>query len=286
MSAYLPGTAPAETVAPPIPTPSSLPSNKRVILAAVLSGVLPGAGHFFLRRWRKAILLLAAFTVLFLLYWWLRLPQTIYGAVFPIWVREALCVFAACDAAYAGKGHDRPSQWWLAALVPIALVAGVVHANWNLSASGFGVFSVPSQSMAPTIPEGSRLMVDRRYYHHATPRHGEIVVCMSPEFPGIYIVKRVIAVAGEAIEVRGDTVLVNGTKIEEPYARFEGPLLPQIERVRAFTLPAGKMFVMGDNRHVSLDSRVAEFGPVDYSAIRGKVIYSLRWYEGEMKRFD
>jgi signal peptidase I len=252
----------------------------------MFSAVLPGAGHFLVGRWRKGLVLLAVFAIMFLAYRWLRLPQTIYGAVLPIWVRVGFCIYATWDAAYGGKQRPKPSQWWLAALLPTALVAGVVHGNWVLRASGFGVFSVPSQSMAPAIPLGSRVMVDRSYYRHATTRHGEIVVFTLPKSPGIYLLKRVIAVGGETIEVRGDSVLVNGTKIDEPYALFKGPVPTEIARVRPFTLPAGTIFVMGDNRHLSLDSRQPDFGPVDYSAIRGKVIYELDWFQGDVKRFD
>jgi signal peptidase I len=288
MSEYLPGTAPADVAAPTpaTQTPRASQFDARLFLGALLSAVLPGAGHFLLSRWRRGLVLLAVFAILFLVYWWLRLPQTLYGAFLPPLAVIGLCVFATWDAAYANRqGATKPTQWWLAALLPAALFAGTVDNNWIMRASGFRVFSVPSHSMEPAIPEGSRVMVDGPYYLHATPRHGEIVICIVPNSPGLFFAKRVIAVAGETIEVRGDKVLINGTSIDEPYAKFVGPTPSELARVRPITLPPGTLFLMGDNRHLSFDSRMAEFGLVDVSAVRGKVIYSIPSLAGHEKKF-
>jgi signal peptidase I len=84
----------------------------------------------------------------------------------------------------------------------------------------------------------------------------------------------VIATSGDTIKIQGDVVYLNGKLLSEPYTRFEGPE-DALESVAPTTLPAGKLFVMGDNRHVSFDSRYARFGLVDIAAVRGKVIYAL-----------
>lgn len=286
MSDYLPGTAPAEA-AVPLAAGESPNFKAPLFCAALLSAILPGAGHFIIGRWRKGVSFASAFAVFSLVYWSLRLPQTIYGAALPIFALIFLCVFATCDAAYAGRdARTRPSQWWLAVLLPAALLGVVVHDNWEIRAAGFAAFLVPSSSMAPTIPEGGRVMVDRWYYRHAMPRRGEIIVAISPSYPGIFIAKRVIAVSGETIEVRGDTVLINGQPIEEPYAMFQGPVPYALQQIGPVTLPNGKLFVMGDNRHVSLDSRIPKFGLVDVAAVRGKVIYGMPSWKSEVKKFD
>ncbi|HEY6305726.1 MAG TPA: signal peptidase I, partial [Candidatus Angelobacter sp.] len=101
----------------------------------------------------------------------------------------------------------------------------------------------PSRSMAPAIPEGSRVMVDTWYYRHATPRRGDVIVAMSPMSPGILILKRVVAVGGETVEVRGDTVLVNGTPIHEPMRCSKGPcLMKSGTRVRYRCRPVSCFF--------------------------------------------
>lgn len=258
-----------------------------MFLAALISAILPGAGHFLVYRRRSGLFLLLGVASLFSLYCGLRLPKTIYGSLLPIFAVIGLCVFATWDAAYARKPPGaKPSQWWLAALLPAAFAAGILHNNWLMRASGFGVFVVPAASMAPAIPEGSRVMVDRQYYRHTTPRRGEIVVGMSPISPGIFIAKRVIAVEGETIEILGDTVLINRTPIQEPYVLLHGPVPHQLAHTAPITLPAGKLFVLGDNRHVSLDSRSPEFGLVDVAAVRGKVIYRFPSWQVDLKKFE
>jgi signal peptidase I len=219
-------------------------------------------------------LLFLAFVVEFLLYLGLRLPRTLVGVIAPVLAVIPLCVLAAWDAAYAGKsGPAKPSQWWLALFLPAALLAGMVHSNWQLRASGFGVYSLASRSMAPTLPLNSRLMVDRWHYLHVSPQRGDLIVFLLPTDNSVLIIKRVIALGGETIEVQGDTVLVDGKPISEPYLMLEGPVPDSVGRFNQVTLPAGTVFVMGDNRHESFDSRF--FGPVDMRSIRGKVIYTI-----------
>jgi signal peptidase I len=270
----------------PAIAPEVRPSNTRLFCGALLSATLPGTGHFLLSRWRKGIFLLLVFALWFLGYWWLRLPQTVYGVLVTFPAAIGWCVFATWDAAYAGKRPGTmPSQWWLAALLPAALLAGVVHSNWELRASGFGTFSMTGSSMAPAIPEGSHLMVDRWYFRQRAPHRDDIVVFPSATKPGVLLVKRVIAVGGETIKVEGETVLINGKAIVEPYARFEGSS-NELPWVVPTILPAGKLFVMGDNRHLSFDSRYKEFRLVDVSSVRGKVIYTLPSLGSEIKYFD
>jgi signal peptidase I len=246
---------------------------------------LPGAGHFVIGRWRKGIFLLLVFAVSFFLYWWLRLPQTVYGVVlrFPL---IGWCALATWDVAYGGKhSGTKPSQWWLAALLPAALLAGVLHGNWWLRASGFQTFSMLGSSMGPALPEGSRVMVDRWFYRSRSPRHGEIIVFASPTAPDVLLAKRVIAVGGETIKVEGKTVLINGKAIAEPYATLEGSP-NEFPWVVPTILPDGKLFVVGGNRSFSFDSRYKKFGLVDISAVRGKVIYALPSMKSDFKTFD
>jgi signal peptidase I len=262
------------------------PSQPRFFLAALLSAMLPGAGHFLVRRWRKGVFLLVTVGVWFVTYCWLRLPRTVYGAILPILALVGLCVFATWDVAYSGK-HDRkkPSQWWLAVLLPVALYAATVLGNLALRAAGFRLFSVPAASMAPAIPQGSRVIADSPYYGNKRLQHGEIIVFVSPHDPQLLLVKRVIAVSGESIKVEGETVLIDGKVIAEPYVRFEGSP-NELPWVVPTILPEGKLFVMGDNRSFSFDSRYKEFGLVDVSAVRGKVIYALPSWKSDLRSFD
>jgi signal peptidase I len=280
-----PTSQPASTAMQAVPAQERYAS--RFFLAALLSALVPGTGHFLAKRRLKGLLLLAVFVVWSGAYCWLRLPRTIYGMLLPVLVLVGLCVFASWDVAYSGKvPHTKPSQWWLAALLPAALIAGSAHLNWAVRVSGFRTFSVPATSMAPAIPEGSRIVADLRYFQRRAPQRGDIIVFQAPMTPGVILLKRVIAVGGETIRIEGDSVLINGEPLPEPYAMFDGPILDPTIQTGSTTLPAGKLFVMGDNRRVSLDSRYEEFGLVDVTTVGGKVIYALPSFQSDIKYFN
>lgn len=138
------------------------------------------------------------------------------------------------------------------------------------------VFVVSGPSMLPSLHDGERLAVGKVVYVLHGPQRGDIVVFALPVEQGRDLVKRVIATEGETVEVRGGAVYINGQQLDEPYiARAGGPDYP-LTRV-----PPHAVWVLGDNREVSQDSRM--FGPVDRSFLRGKAIFrfwplrAMRW---------
>jgi len=113
-----------------------------------------------------------------------------------------------------------------------------------------------SNSMAPALPTGRHIMVNKTAFVFSKPRRGDIVMFDSPQDPERGLVKRVIAVEGDRIELRNKEVLVNGTVINEPYVQHTRPDDILVGDTRAeVTVPRGKVFVMGDNRDESGDSR-------------------------------
>jgi len=127
---------------------------------------------------------------------------------------------------------------------------------------------VESASMEPTLRAGDHLLVDDRAYRDAPPRRGDLVVF---EESGATLVKRVVAVAGDTVAIEDGVLEVNGSAVEEPAVdpktvdgMYYGPA----------RVPAGTVFVLGDNRRHSVDSR--QFGPVPVARVTGRVI--LRWW--------
>jgi signal peptidase I len=133
-------------------------------------------------------------------------------------------------------------------------------------------FVIPTGSMQPTVEINDRVFYNKFVYRFAEPAAGDIVVFDNPEDPGgTPLTKRVIAVGGQTVEVRDGYVYVDGVQIDEPYVQAEnrgGPSLPEPVEV-----PAGYVWLMGDNRAHSGDSRI--FGPQPADNIQGKafVIY-------------
>jgi signal peptidase I len=112
-----------------------------------------------------------------------------------------------------------------------------------------GSFKVYGSSMLPTIEEGEYIMVSKATFFFNDPQRGDIIVFHSPQDPNTDLIKRIIAVPGDTVEIRDDKVSVNGTTSAEPYT-LEPPhylMLPE-------EIPPGHYFVLGDNRNNSSDS--------------------------------
>src|ERR671917_985382 len=127
-------------------------------------------------------------------------------------------------------------------------------------------FRIPSESMVPTLLVGDRVLANKFVYRLAEPERGEVVVFESVgEGDDQKLIKRVVGVAGDEVEVRNGTLLVNGEAREEPYLNRN---LPFNDSYGPSEVPEGHVFVMGDNRANSADSRV--FGPLPIENIEGE----------------
>ncbi len=124
--------------------------------------------------------------------------------------------------------------------------------------------TVQGQSMEPNLHGQQRLIVDLVSYRFRPPERGEIIVFdVSESVSDIPLIKRLIGVPGDTIEVRGGAVYLNGQRLDEPYLSemTRGQMSPR-------TVPEGHVFVLGDNRNRANDSR--RFGTVPYGDIVGR----------------
>jgi signal peptidase I len=150
-------------------------------------------------------------------------------------------------------------------LVSFALVFGFVR-PFVVEA-----FYIPSESMVPTLRVGDRVLVNKFIYRFTEPERGDVVVFQSVEGDGQDLIKRVVGVPGDEISVRRGRLLVNGEPQKEPYLNKKYPDRSFAART---TVPEGHVFVMGDNRANSSDSRI--FGPVSKEKIEGEA-FLLFW---------
>ncbi len=137
---------------------------------------------------------------------------------------------------------------------------------------GVRVAQVDGSSMEPTLYHGERVLLSSLPY---TPRHGDIIVTDSAVRYGKVLIKRVIGCPGDTIDIdfAAGVVYRNGQPLEEPYAAapttlYEGTDFP-------LTVPAGQLFLMGDNRDHSLDSRSPDVGLVDARDVLGRVLVRI-----------
>lgn len=131
-------------------------------------------------------------------------------------------------------------------------------------------FYVDGPSMEPSFLTGQRVIVSRINYMLAQPQRGEIIVFESPDRPGVDppLIKRVIGLPGETVEIRDTRVYINGRELDEPY--INEPCSDSRCVDTTWELAADEYFVMGDNRNRSRDSR--SFGPIERSHVIGEAL--------------
>jgi signal peptidase I len=149
-------------------------------------------------------------------------------------------------------------------LVAFALVFGLVR-PFIVEA-----FYIPSESMMPTLEVGDRVFVNKFIYRFAEPERGDIVVFESIEGSEQDLIKRVVAVPGDTVAVQNGVLFVNGQPQEEPYVNSA---FPDGSFFGPTTVPEDSVFVMGDNRGNSRDSRF--FGPVSISNVEGEAFLTF-----------
>lgn len=134
------------------------------------------------------------------------------------------------------------------------------------------IVNVIGPSMESTLFEGDRLIISRLFY---TPRQGDIVVLRTSSFKDEAIIKRIIAVGGQTVDIDFDKgiVYVDGEALEEDY--INEPTLRPLDFDDEITVPEGSVFVLGDNRNKSNDSRDERIGCVDTRCILGRAIWRV-----------
>lgn len=134
------------------------------------------------------------------------------------------------------------------------------------------VVTISGKSMEPTLHSGEHVLVQSVLY---TPERGDVVVVDGYSAYGNPIVKRIIGMGGDVIDIdfSTGTVTRNGEVLEEPY--IAAPTTLQLDVQFPVTVPEGCVFVMGDNRPQSKDSRSSEIGFLDERDILGKVLWRL-----------
>lgn len=142
--------------------------------------------------------------------------------------------------------------------------------------SNLGLFGVEGRAMEPTLPHGTCVIAWKLGYQ---PRQGDIIVFHQPyDNVDMLMVKRVIAVGGQTVDIdyAAGTVSVDGEVLNEPYINTEPMREPWLKGLSAVAVPEGSVFVMGDNRNHSSDSRDPRLGCIELGNIKGKVIWSFR----------
>jgi signal peptidase I len=278
-------------------------------MSAFLSLLAPGLGHVYSDRWIESLAFAGGTVAIGML-------GTVAVLASPFLARAALvgataawvalwCV--ACVSAVRGARLADPDaagsrfavgsirRGYFKTLLVVLTLASL--ATWAIAVRErvIEVFRVPSPSMEPAIVPGAHVLVDKLAYRSGPVRRGDVVVFVNPNERWQHYVKRVVALPGDTVEMRGDDVFVNGAPLAHDPLEQEADgarvvretnagatygirLAPWNEdgaptAFAAQRVPNGSCFLLGDNRRRSKDSR--DIGPVPLADVVGRV--ALSW---------
>lgn len=261
------------------PSAQSEPARpRRAWLAALLTLLTPGLGHLYAGQPRRALTIFALWTIWVLVaVWWRtgafpRFWMTVL--LFGVWLIGTVYVIADAIRVAIRAREFRPARtnrWYVyVAFWLTGIVVGLVPYSLAKAYAPSGWFDIPSSSMEPTLLKGDRFLVDTGYYRSHEPNQGDVAIYTLTSNPVTIYVKRIVAVAGDRIAIRNGTVVVNGQPVSEPYIRVLDPRAPY-NNTAEITVPAGLVFTLGDNRNISVDSRVQNHGMIPVGNLRGRV---------------
>lgn len=241
----------------------------------VLIGALAAIRGVFLLRpsmqvrslWLKLGLILS----LGVIGWYLLQPETLervpHNAKLAALIVSSLAVLFALPRGTLSESQKKTLLEYMDSIIIAGVTALVLIAYVVRS------FYIPSGSMEKTLEVNDMILVNELVYGFPLryePARGDIIVFHPPDAAhseGKDYIKRVIAVAGETIEVKDETVYINGKPLDEPYKHNDKHGIP-MDDYPELQIPEGHVFVMGDNRRNSQDSRV--WGPLPKKNIIGR----------------
>ena len=172
----------------------------------------------------------------------------------------------------------RYQRWW--AYIAIIIVCGTLsELVLRLNVRYFSeAFVLTGGSMRETLFAGDQILVDKLPLLWRSPRRGEIVAYRSPGDRDRVFSHRIVALPGDNVEIRDETFYLNGQPLAEEYALFEGemPAYEVLNNLAEKTVPAGHVFILGDNRRAAKDSRFEGFVPIEDVIGVARIVYWSR----------
>ena len=253
--------------------------KKSQLLTTLFSIFLPGSGQVYKQQNFKTIFGYSIFNLFLILFILFKIQLHFWGIAFLITFIICLYLINIFDALISNFQPIQLKKCFF--LFPLILFSINVLAAKN-DLIRIRAYNIISGSMTPTIQIGDFLVIDMKYYNNNQITNGDLIAFYHKDFD--LIIKRVIAISGDTVEVKDDTIHVNHNRVNEPYACFlsknSNPDNFNIKHdninLETTIVPANKLFVLGDNRDNSFDSRDPNFGFVDMNQVQGKPIY-LYW---------
>ncbi len=294
--------------------------------AVVLSLIMAGLGHIYCGRFVKG-LVLAFLSCVFVPVLFGRLSVSnssvrIAVIIAALLASSAVWLVAIIDSWYTARHTAEVytlkdyNRWYVYVLLVLMGTGGSTQIAFNVRSTLLEAFRVPVTSNYPTIVPNDRFLANKLAYKTSDPKRGDLIVFINPEDRRINFIKRVVAIAGDTVEIKGGQLYVNDEKLQrqklaqstldnirvevrgEP---LEGDVFEETNGNAKYKIflagpphdttssdfakikvPEHHCFVLGDNRNLSQDSR--HFGPVPLATVKGRADY-LYWPAKDWSRF-
>lgn len=288
--------------------------KRRIWLAVLMSLIMPGLGQVYCGRLKRGLVLnflnilpLPIIIGLFSLSDSPSLMQIVIALVLAGGIVQLAAIIDSAflanrSAGYQLKDYNSPAVY---ALLILVVTGGSIGSALYIRDQGLEAFRVPTASCYPTIVPNDRILANKNAYNRTDPKRGDLVVHIYPFNRHSNYIKRIVAVAGDTVEIKDNQLYINGYKLirrklpestldnirinvegqplkgevfEETngnvkYNIFlaESPHEKTTGDFEKITVPEHHCFVLGDNRNLSRDSR--DFGPVTLATIKGRADY-------------
>ena len=288
--------------------------KRRIWLAVLLSLILPGLGQVYCGRLKRGLILnflnILPLPIIIGLFSLSDSPMLIQVVIALVLAGGMVQLTAIIDSAFLAKrsadyqlkDYNSPVVY---ALLILIVTGGGIGSALYLRDQGLEAFRVPTASCYPAIVPNDRILVNKNAYSRTDPQRGDLVVHICPSDRHLNYIKRIVAVAGDTVEIKDGQLYVNSQKlvrrklpesaldnirITVEGQQFEGEVFEEtngnakyniflaepphdktIGDFEKITVPENHCFVLGDNRNNSRDSR--HFGPVPLATIKGRADY-------------
>ena len=288
--------------------------KRRIWLAILLSLIMPGLGQVYCGRLKRGLVLnflnILPLPIIIGLFSLSDSPSLMQVAIALVLAGGMVQLTAIIDSAFLAKhsagyrlkDYNSPIVYVLLILI---VTGGSIGSALYIRDQGLEAFRVPTASCYPTIVPNDRILVNKNAYNRTDPQRGDLVVHICPSNRHMNYIKRIVAAAGDTVEMKDGRLYVNDQKLprrklpestldnfrikvegqplegevfEETngHAKYniflaESPRDKTTGDFEKITVPEHQCFVLGDNRNLSMDSR--HFGPVLLATIKGRADY-------------
>jgi signal peptidase I len=251
-------------------------------VAALLTVLTPGLGHIYIGETRRGITLfiLVMIADTLLMFAMMGVLARFWMFAVSLSLLAGLWLYIMVDAVRRARRlrdypHPGAKRWTIYAgafvIACLVFAAPCVYAVHAQASGQLLVLNVVTPSMEPTLRVGEYFLADASYYRTRPPSRGEVVVYLHPKQDQLYYIKRIVAVEGDRIAIKRGRAIVNGMTVEEPYLD-SSPVEGRFAELAEIRVPLGHVYVLGDNRANSVDSRdLVAHGPVPIANLIGRV---------------